>query len=322
MRRNHDHDDTTEPGLALPRSFEARYGAGLRRAVCLGGGGTFFVAWQLGYLEELARLGVDLGTADRIVGTSAGSIVATTLAKGRVHELFTESELLGHAPSLMGRLFPSATDRPGQQETLDRYLHATDSTDSTVVAIGEAARSADTPSAHLMPASLAFVVGEEWDRERLWMTTVDTATAERCVVTGSTGVSVAHGCAASSAVPGIFAPQPVAGRECMDGGVCGTAIHLDLVAGAQKVLALSLYRDAELTEGMLTLAPGDLTRELDGLRGADTEVFFQAPEHHPMDVPGLMDPKAVPGALEMGVRQARSDVEGNGRPQGLADFWA
>ncbi len=306
------------PDTARPRSFDARYGTGVRRGVSLGGGGTFFVAWQLGYLRRLAHHGVHIGTADRLVGTSAGSIVATTLANGRLHELFYESKVLSLAPGLMRVLFPADAAEPSQQAALDLYLGSTDADPDTILSIGRAARAADTPSPATMARDLVLVLGEHWGSDALWMTTVDTDTGERCVLTRDTGVSVALGAAASSAVPGIFAPQPVAGRNCMDGGVCGTAVHLDLLAGADKALVLSLYRDEELTEGMLTLAPGDLTRELGALAASGTEVFVQSPEHHPMNVPELMDPTAVPDAMAMGARQADADVA----DRGLPGFWA
>ena len=316
MRMHRGSSDGTA-GLARPRSFEAAYGAGVRRAASLGGGGTFFVAWQFGYLHRLAHHGVHIDTADRLVGTSAGSIVASTLAHGRLHEMFVETEALSLVPGLVRVLFPAGTRQPSQQAALDRYLHAADAEPATILAIGQAARAADTPRAATMARDLVLVVGEHWGADGLWMTTVDADSGERCVVTRDAGVSLAHGAAASSAVPGIFAPQPLDGRTCMDGGVCGTGVHLDLVAGADKALVLSLYRDEELTEGMLTLAPGDLTQELDGLAASGTDVFFQAPEHHPMDVPGLMDPKAVPDALAMGARQADADVD-----RGIAEFWS
>ena len=316
MRRNRGAPDGS-PDLARPRSFEAAYGAGAHRAASLGGGGTFFVAWQLGYLHRLARHGVHIDTADRLVGTSAGSLVASTLAHGRLHEMFLETEALSLAPGLVRVLFPANANKPSQQAALEGYLHAAGADPATILAIGRAARTADTPGPATMTRDLVLVLGERWGADSLWMTTVDVDTGERCVVTRDTGVSVAHGAAASSAVPGIFAPQPLDGRTCMDGGVCGTAVHLDLLAGADRALVLSLYRDEELTQGMLTLAPGDLTRELDGLRASGTEVFFQAPEHHPMDVAGLMDPRAVPDALAMGARQADGDVA----DRGIADFW-
>ena len=61
---------------AVPRSFDARYGDGLSLTVSFGGGGLFFVAWQVAYLSELATAGVDITGAQRVVGTSAGSLVA------------------------------------------------------------------------------------------------------------------------------------------------------------------------------------------------------------------------------------------------------
>ncbi len=284
----------------------------------LGGGGTYFVAWQVGYLRTLADGGIGIDGADRTVGTSAGSVVAATLAHHRLHTLYRESSLVSRAPAVMDRLFPSNVATPSQRRALDLYVGATESTPATVRSIGHAALAAVTPSADTMPRDLILVLGERWISDGLWMTCIDAFTGDRCVLTRSTGMSVALGAAASSAVPGIFPPQVIAGRKCMDGGVGGTAVHLDLLAGADKALVLSLYRDSELPHGMLTLAPGDLDRELTELKAAGTEVFFRAPERHPMDVDGLMDPAAVPAAMAMGVRQAEEDVEAGD----LARFWA
>lgn len=277
----------------------------------------FFVAWQLGYLETLARHDVHIARADRLVGTSAGSIVATSLAHGHLHKMFLESKALSLVPGLMRMLFPADATKPSQLAALDLYLHAEDSTIDTILAIGKAARAADTPGPNIMVRDLLLVIGRHWGSEALWMTTVDVDSGERCVITADTGVPACNGAAASSAVPGFYSPQPIGGHTCMDGGVCGTTVHLDLLAGARRALVLSLYRDDELTTGMLTLARGDLTRELDALRASGTQVFFRAPERHPMDVAGLMDPKAIPDAMAMGARQAAADVATGG----IAEFW-
>ena len=42
---------------------------------------------------------------------------------------------------------------------------------------------------------------------------VDTYSGERCVVTGRAGVPLDRAVAASSAVPGLFAPQPIVDRN-------------------------------------------------------------------------------------------------------------
>ena len=315
IRRSADQPSVPDP--ALPRSFAARYGNGVRRGVSLGGGGTYFVAWQVGYLKTLVRHGIGIDRADRLVGTSAGSIVAATLAHHHLDRLYDETAVMSRMPGVMDKLFPSGVDTPSQQQALDLYLNATDSTPETVRAIGRAALAAVTPSADTMPRDLFMVLGEKWPSDALMMTCVDTLTGDRCVIARSTGLSVNHGAAASSAVPGLFAPQVVAGRKCMDGGVGGTAVHLDLLAGADRALVLSLYRDSTLTRGLLTLAPGDLDHELSELKATGTEVYFRAPESHPMDIQGLMDPAAAPDAMAMGVRQATADLEAGE----LASFW-
>jgi NTE family protein len=305
----------TDP--ALPRSFEARYGKGIGRGVSLGGGGMYFVAWQLGYLKSLADHGVRIDHADRVVGTSAGSVVAAAVAHERLRLTYAETTLMSRMPSLISKLFPSRIALSSQQRALDLYMDASDSAPSTVRSIGHAALAAVTPGAETMPRDLELILGQRWPSDALWMTCTDAYSGDRCVMTRATSVPVALGAAASSAVPGIFAPQVIAGRKCMDGGVGGTAVHLDLLAGAGRALVLSLYRDADLTQGMLTLAPGDLDRELVELKASGTEVFFRAPETHPMDVHGLMDPTAVPAAMAMGRRQATEDVETGD----LSSFW-
>ena len=52
------------------------------RAVILGSGVTG-IAWETGILRGLGDEGVDLGTADAIIGTSAGSFAARALLPGR-----------------------------------------------------------------------------------------------------------------------------------------------------------------------------------------------------------------------------------------------
>jgi NTE family protein len=52
------------------------------KALVLGGGGITGIAWELGLLTGLRRLGTDLTTADVVVGTSAGAYVGALLATG------------------------------------------------------------------------------------------------------------------------------------------------------------------------------------------------------------------------------------------------
>ena len=84
--------------LALPRDFGAAYGRDVDRGLCLGGGGLYFVAWQVGYLQTLANLGIRFDDADRVVGTSAGSMVATALTGGKLKRCHAEVSLLAKVP--------------------------------------------------------------------------------------------------------------------------------------------------------------------------------------------------------------------------------
>src|SRR5262245_17002192 len=53
-----------------------------RRALVLGGGGITGVGWEHGILSGLLEAGVDLSTADLVVGTSAGSAVGAIVCGG------------------------------------------------------------------------------------------------------------------------------------------------------------------------------------------------------------------------------------------------
>ena len=93
--------------IARPISFDAREGEGVDRALVLGGGGVVFVAWLTAYLGELERQGIAVAAADQIVGTSAGSVLATATAAGRLDRfgrLIASSE---RPPELMDASSPA-----------------------------------------------------------------------------------------------------------------------------------------------------------------------------------------------------------------------
>jgi NTE family protein len=77
-----------------------------------------------------------------------------------------------------------------------------------------------------LPRSLELVLGQRhWSSDALCITTTDAYSGERIVLTHDAGVLVHHAAAASSTVPGLFAPQPIGGRKCIHGGVSGSAMH-------------------------------------------------------------------------------------------------
>jgi NTE family protein len=300
--------------LARPRDFGAGYGRGVDRGLCLGGGGLYFVAWQAAYLQTLADYGIRFDTADRVVGTSAGAMVAAALTGGKLKRLHTEVSLLSKIPSLVSTLAPASTLSPSQQRALELFIKATDGEPSTVQEIGHASLAAATPKPEVMRRNVSLVLGTgPWTSEALQITCVDAYTAERCVVTKQSRTSLPRAVAASSAVPGVFAPQPIGDRRCMDGGVSGTGTHLDLLAGARRVLILALTDGTDVSEGMMTSHPGDGLRELEDLQASGAEVILRVPTE--VDLMQLMEPSSVPQALALGARQAADDAGV------LATFW-
>jgi len=295
-------------GLAVPRDFGAGHGEGLSSAVVLGGGGVFFVAWQVSYLAALAERGVVLAGAPRVVGTSAGSLVSSVLEAGNIGRFRKEVGLLSRAPRLLGALAPSGRLNPSQERARDLFFLAQDADAETIRAIGHAALAAQAPGPSVMPRNVALMLASRrWPSDGLHVTCVDAYSGERCVITGSHGVRVARAVAASSAVPGLFTPQPILDRRCMDGGVSGTGTHLDLVAGARRAVVLNLTDGAGAETGALTSTPTSVVDELAALEATGTEVFHRMPET--MDILTLMDPAAVPDAIAMGERQAAADVD-------------
>ncbi len=300
--------------LAIPYDLRAGYGSGHRQVLVLGGGGVFFVAWQVSYLHQLAKHGIDLGTATRVVGTSAGSVVAALVTAGRIDLARAELGLLAKLPNVVAAMAPAASLQPSQLRALDLFQQATDSRPETIQAIGRAALAADADPAEKFRRSIsAVVVKREWPSNALAISTVDTYTGERLVITASAGCSPARAAAASSSVPGLFTPQLVADRKCMDGGVSGTGTHADLAVGAERVVILSLSAEVGATEATMTIHPKSLETEVQAIRAAGGQVFTRGPLK--ADLATLMSPNSIPEAVAMGASQADSDAGA------LADFW-
>lgn len=299
---------TSADGLVIPRSFGARYGDGLHLGLSLGGGGLFFVAWQVTYLHEMAKRGVVLGGAQRIVGTSAGSMTAAVLQNDAIGRFDKQLAVMARIPALVSRLAPASDFTTSQQRALDLFSAATDSSVDTLRAIGGAALAAAAPAPSVMERNAGLVIlSRRWQSPALHITCIDTYTGERCVITRDAQIPIARAVAASSAIPGVFSPQPIKDRRCMDGGVSGSGTHLDLLAGAERVVVLSLTDGSVTDVGTMTQAPGGFAAELADLRDTGTEVFLRSPES--MDIERLMDPTAVPEAIAMARRQAAADVD-------------
>jgi predicted acylesterase/phospholipase RssA len=114
-------------------------------------------------------------------------------------------------------------------------------------------------------------------------------------------------------VPGLFEPQPIRDRRCVDGGVSGSGIHGDLVAGARRALVISLSASAPPGPARVTVPVGGFDRELQQLAEAGTETLSRGPRD--FDPSALMSLKSVPDALAMADDQAAEDAAAVG------EFW-
>ena len=206
-------------GLARPKDMAAGYGEDVRVGLSLGGGGVWFVAWQVAYLFELAERGVDLAGADRVVGTSAGSVVASVLEAGNLSRLHTELKVLARLPKVVGALAPAGDLSASQLRALEMFATASDADPERVRRIGHAALAASTPSASAMARNISLLLASRgWPSPALHLTCVDAYSGERCVVTGSSGVPLRRGSRRAAPCPGCSHPSRSVGASAWTEG--------------------------------------------------------------------------------------------------------
>ncbi len=142
----------------------------MSKALVLGGGGLAGIAWEIGVLLGLRDAGLDLTDADLLVGTSAGSVVATQVATGLVLEDMFERQVSASATgekavafdveSISGKFLELLADRPEPEELRRR--------------IGAWALAADTvPEAERLAIIGSRLPVKEWPERALVVTAVD-----------------------------------------------------------------------------------------------------------------------------------------------------
>jgi NTE family protein len=205
-----------------------------RRALVLGGGGVTGIAWETGLLAGLAEAGIDLTSADLVVGTSAGSVVgAQILATGPTLEDLYAAQLADPTGELATRMGATAMLRfitaalwPGDEQKARARL-------------GRAALRARTvPEAERRAVIERRLPSAAWPERSLLITSVDAETGELRVFDRDSGVPLPEAVAASCAVPLVWPPITIGGRRYIDGGV-RSATNADLAAGCDRVVVLA-----------------------------------------------------------------------------------
>jgi len=203
------------------------------RALVVGGGGVTGVAWELGMLAGLAEAGVDLSTADLMVGTSAGSVVGAQFASGiPVEELYAR-QLAAAGAEIAARMSTGAVLR-----WVWTALSSRDPQRARA-RIGRMALAAKTiPEAERRAVIESRLPGPDWPERRLLIAAVDAESGQFRAFDRESGVSLVDAVGASCAVPGVWPPVTIDGRRWIDGGARSSA-NADLAAGCERIVVLA-----------------------------------------------------------------------------------
>jgi len=226
----------------------------------LAGGGILGEAWMNGVLAGLEEsTGVDFRRTEAFVGTSAGSIVGSRLAAGRSPRRPSEppAEDLGERAGAADD--PGAGIVRGVVRGAARWGWAATAPLAPVAvalaapggALARAALLSRAPSTGRALTDLHHTVersGVRFDG-RLRVCCVDRRSGRRVVfgAPGAPHASVADAVAASCAIPWVFAPVRINGREYVDGGVWSVT-NLDAAPARRDTEVLCLDPTAALRE--------------------------------------------------------------------------
>jgi len=225
----------THPAVSIPAT--PSLGIGKDRALVLGGGGEYFIAWLLGFAHGLRSAGVSYELADLIVGTSAGAIVGSAAAAGRLGLLRDDIDLSGQFPKLLADLIPTSAANPSQVRAREVAEAARDGSVATIQSIGRGAMAASNPPVRNLQLMIDVLsLGRSWPNPRFHATTTDCYTGERLILSQSSNIPISHAVCASVSLPGVFGPTWIGDRLCMDGAMCSTSTHVDLIAGSNAEL--------------------------------------------------------------------------------------
>ncbi len=258
------------------------------RALVLGGGGPVGIAWEAGLAAGLEAGGVELGRADLVVGTSAGSFVGAQLASGRGARSLYEAQIALGAKDAADR----AAGQPASAERMPKPdLGPLIGLFMKPLAEGETAedRRREMGALALRTETIgedAFIEGfgrtlngMAWP-DSFACTTVDALTGGFRLWDKASGVAIERAVASSCSVPGIFPPITIGGRRYVDGGI-RSATCIDMAKGARRIVAVAVVGrlgremqmpriEAELAElkpegEALLITPDDASQDVFGM---------------------------------------------------------
>lgn len=337
-----------KPSESVPGPFErARSGTdsdgpGLRVGLVLGGGGILGGAWLVGALHAFVEAtGWDPSSARHIVGTSAGSVVASLVAEGLPTWFMVHHQSGGDVEGMtdrFGQPIPHADEGSSRLRTWTGQLPRP-VLGSPGLLLRTAVRPWRYPPATALTAWVGrgflstdevgtivrSVVREGWSTHpNLWIVALDYASGRREVF-GREGAPDAHlweAVEASCAIPGLYKPARIGGRLYVDGGVWSPS-NLDLLADADLDVVVAMNPMSSLQPGLPTTilerlerriraASGRrLGREARRLRDRGVRLLLVQPEEEDLDTMGLnlMDPSRRSDVLETAIRTVEKRLQ-------------
>jgi len=267
-----------------------------------------------------AESDIDFRECESFIGTSAGSIVAATLAAGRRPEAGRRAE---RAYAAAGAA--AATAEPGRLAGLARWGAAA-ATPIVPFALastapgGAAVRAAALAASPRPERTLAGLVPHldaldgRFDG-RLRIVAVDRGNGRRVTfgAPGAPEASVRDAVLASCSVPWMFAPVKIGDREYVDGGMWSPT-NLDVAPAGRgtEVLCLNPTAAIDATRSSLgvlrAFSQGAAGAEALVLRGRGARVRIIGPDPASARVMGfnLMDPRPVERVLDAAFEQGRA----------------
>jgi NTE family protein len=292
----------------------------MTRALVLSGGGPVGIAWEAGLLAGLEENGVELGAADFILGTSAGSFVGSQLAMGKkagemAAAILAEANRVSSAVAAGSR--PNASGRGGGGapnlgllfQKMQEARSGKRDPQEVRREIGQFALEAKTMDEESFIRSFGRQLSEAqadlWPSAGYACTAVDAETGEFVLWNADSKVGLARAVASSCSVPGVFPPITLNGRRYIDGGM-RSGSNADLATGHELVVVVGLRTAGDAAASAQMRAP--LEKEMQVLRdaGARTELILPDDASVAAFGPNLMDGRVRPAAARAGIEQGRA----------------
>ena len=259
----------------------------MRVGLALGAGGPLGWAFHLGVLDGCRAVGHDPSSVDRIVGTSAGAAVASSMLAGADTETVLTAVTTGPTPEEQERFRDAVTTlrrRPWRllKPVAPRALTQWRPEKGLRPLLGLAPNGIfPTFSLRRFPGVVEL---EPWP-ESLWITSVDVDTGDLEVFgRDRVDVPVIDAMEASGAVPAMFEPKEIHGRRFIDGAVASST-HADLLAhDACDVVLVSSPMTRPGNGPVRRRARRQLASEVDALERSGARVLVLEPDQELMQV--------------------------------------